>query len=61
MDACHGMLEFSVHANTCIPSPIFRQNSTANGDECAIVVYVNLILGCFCMTYMLVVEEDASE
>jgi len=24
MDACHGMLELSVRANTCITSPIFR-------------------------------------
>jgi len=24
MDVCHGMLEFSVHANKCIPSLIFR-------------------------------------
>jgi len=61
MDACNGLLEFSVCANTCIPSPIFRHNSAANGDECAIVVYVNLILWCFPVTHMLVVGEDAGD
>jgi hypothetical protein len=44
------MLEFSVHADTCVPSSIFRHSSSENNykqvSKCSICKAESLVLAC---------------
>lgn len=50
MNASCGMLEFSVHADTCVPSSIFRHSSSENNykqvSKCSICKAESLVLAC---------------